>query len=58
MSVDTKHIESDKAFAFTIFLLNLLVLLVIGGSIWVVYSAATENDRFVKSFRDHSMSYR
>lgn len=38
--------ETEAAFAIAVFLLNLLILLVIGGTFWLVYLAVNANREF------------
>lgn len=36
--------ETDAAFAFAAFLLNVLILLVLCGSVWILYSLSTQSN--------------
>ena len=38
--------ETETAFAFSMFLLNLLILMVLGSVAWLMYSAISANNQF------------
>lgn len=41
---NNKH-ETEAAYAFSMFLLNLLILVVLGGVAWLMYTTASANNQ-------------
>lgn len=46
--------ETEAAFAFAALLMNLLILLVLLGSVWMLYALATQSDLLGMFLRDYA----